>query len=163
MTSSRILQFGIPFFKAPFSLKHILSGFAMLIFTTFAGISGENPDRTFDYKLVYDGTTLTFDDHQKTIDMGNVRQGAVCQRTVKVKNVSEVPLWITNVRGSCGLSIPTWPRAQLQPGSSGVITIRYDSSRPGEISRNLTIVANTHNASTIIKVTGMVLKPEFNP
>ena len=163
MTISKPNQTGSTFLYGSLLLKTIFSGIALFVLFTFTGISGENPARAADYILVFDGSSLTPENQQATIEMGEVRQGAVCQRTIQVKNASEVPLWITNVRGSCGLSVPTWPRAQLQPGSTGVITVRYDSSRPGEINRNLTIVANTENASTVFKVTGMIIKPEVSP
>lgn len=163
MTTSKTIQTGTPTFNGSLLHRTIFSGIALFVFFTFTGISGENTDRTFDYILVFDGSALIMEDHQTTISMGEVRMGAICQRTIQVKNTSDVPLWITNVRGSCGLSVPTWPRTQLQPGSVGAITVRYDSSRPGEINRSLTIVANTENASTIFKVTGMILKPATSP
>ena len=144
-------------------LKKITLCFAAVIFTAFFYSPLQSQSQLFDYTLLFDGQHLTPEDSIMMIDMGNVEQGRANQKVIRIENTSAVPLWITNVRGSCGLSVPSWPRLPIDPGSSGTITMRYDSSRPGIINRHLTIIANTQDSRTILAITGMVVKSGVTP
>ncbi|TVQ17529.1 MAG: DUF1573 domain-containing protein [Bacteroidetes bacterium] len=108
-------------------------------------------------QLVFDGRELVFSQEDKIVDLGEVKQGAVCGVSIVVKNQSQEILRIANVRGSCALSVPAWPRRDIEPGGEGVIQIRYDSSRPGPFNRNITIHANTQSSVTVLKVQGKIL------
>jgi hypothetical protein len=108
--------------------------------------------------LIYSNGELHLSGKELLVDMGKVDQGAVCGTTIRLKNESEQVLKIVNVRGSCGLTAPSWPRQPLLPGQEAVIQVRYDSSRLGNIDRNLTINANTSTSVTILKVTGEIVE-----
>jgi hypothetical protein len=110
-----------------------------------------------DYVLVFDGKDLVLSSEVDYIELGEVLAGSNCSRTIRIKNSSQEVLWIANVRGSCGLSVPLWPRDYVDPGKEATIQIRYDCSRPGPINRNITIHANTSNAKTIFSVRGRVI------
>lgn len=107
--------------------------------------------------LVFDGVELVFSEEKNSMDMGKVQQGGACVARITVKNASERVLRIASVRGSCALSVPTWPRKDIQPGEEGVIQIRYDSSRPGPFHRNVIIHANTQTSVTVLKVQGEII------
>ncbi len=108
-------------------------------------------------RLVFDGSELVFSEEEKIVDLGEVKQGAVCGVSIVVKNQSQEILRIANVRGSCALSVPSWPRRDIEPGGEGVIQIRYDSSRPGPFNRNVTIHANTQSSVTVLRVQGKII------
>jgi hypothetical protein len=107
--------------------------------------------------LYFNGQELHASGKELLIDLGKVEHRALCGTTIRIKNDSDQVLQIVNVRGSCGLSAPSWPRRIILPGQEGTIQIRYDSSRIGKIDRNLTINANTSTSVTILKVTGEIL------
>ncbi len=120
-------------------------------------LSGDN----FEEKsgsIFFDGRELVLENGEDTIFFGNCFSGSSCTYSLVVSNQSDVNLWITNVRGSCGLSVPVWPRTEIYPGESATIQIRYDSQRIGDINRNLTIQANTYTGSTVLKLAGRVLQ-----
>jgi hypothetical protein len=107
--------------------------------------------------LRYNGQELHASGKELTVDFGRVQQGAVCAAVISIKNESDQVLQIVNVRGSCGLTAPSWPRRPIQPGQEATIQVRYDSSRQGSIDRNLTINANTGTSVTVIKITGEIV------
>ncbi len=107
--------------------------------------------------LLFDGVELVFSEDSNSLDMGKVKQGDVCSANITIKNQSEKVLRIANVRGSCALSVPSWPRRDIAPGEEGVILVRYDASRPGVFHRNVTIHANTRTSVTVLKVTGEII------
>lgn len=108
------------------------------------------------YVLQYDGDSIQLKDPPNLIDLGMSPQGRALQWSMKVENNSDQVLLISNVRGSCGFQVLSWPRDPVLPGNSGTIQMRYDASRKGSFSRNLTISANTYNSVTIIPVRGEV-------
>lgn len=110
------------------------------------------------FVIYYDGDNLTLPEDEALIDLGERTQGGVWQWSILIENQSDQTLLISNIRGSCGFQVPAWPRAPVAAGQSGVIQLRYDASRPGKFSRNITINANTHNSVTVIPVRGHVIK-----
>ena len=49
---------------------------------------------------------------------------------------------ITNAKGSCGCTVPDWPKEPIAPGATGVIKVKYDTNRPGPINKSVTISTN---------------------
>lgn len=95
---------------------------------------------------------------QKIIDFGTVVQGENLTKQIKVSNNGNRSLKISNVRGSCGLMVTAFPRQDIAPGESGIISFRYDTSRLGEFERNITIHSNSEENSVKIIVKGIIKK-----
>jgi hypothetical protein len=58
------------------------------------------------------------------------------------KNTGTEPLIITNAKGSCGCTVPEWPKEPIRPGQTNVIKVKYDTARSGPISKTVTITTN---------------------
>jgi len=130
--------------------------FVFLPFFAFSFTEDESDKKT-DF-LYFDGKELLWEGDIDTVQFGNCYSNSGCTHTLMVKNESEVTLWITNVRGSCGLSVPAWPREKIASGETGIIQIRFNGQQPGKFYRNLTIHSNTFSGSTVIKVAGQVIQ-----
>lgn len=124
-----------------------------LLWPLFYSGFAENPENV----LIYDGVTIKLESDRQFIDLGERKQGSAISVHLKVKNTSDKVLLISNVRGSCGLSVPSWPRQPVEPGSESLIQLRYDSSRPGPINRNIIIHANTSTSTTVLTIHGNVV------
>jgi len=96
------------------------------------------------------------------VDYGTIDQHSEPLRLLKFTNTGDEPLVITNAKGSCGCTVPTWPKEPIMPGESSEIEIRYATNRVGKFTKtvkfstNETVAAPQHQ----IKVTGNVLKVE---
>lgn len=134
----------------------IFAGKYLLIFTTLlvSHSFAETP-----YVLNFDGVELQLADGREVIDLGEISQGSAASVAITLHNRSTIPLSVVNVRSSCGLSIPAWPRQPIEPGGEARIQLRYDSTRPGPINRILTIHANTYHSTTHLSVQGIVIIP----
>lgn len=77
-----------------------------------------------------------------TVDFGEVNYGGDGLREFHFKNTGTEPLMITNAKGSCGCTVPEWPKEPIRPGQSDVIKIKYDTKRSGPISKTVTITTN---------------------
>ncbi len=83
----------------------------------------------------------------ETIDYGTVVRGQDNGvRTFEFTNTGDEPLVITNVRSSCGCTIPSKPEAPIMPGKSDKIEVKYNMS-PGTISRTITVETNASNVN----------------
>ncbi|MCT4581039.1 MAG: DUF1573 domain-containing protein [Flavobacteriales bacterium] len=105
------------------------------------------------------GAEITFE--KETHDYGKIKQHANGECEFTFKNTGTEPLLISNSRGSCGCTVPTWPREPIAPGASATIKVKYDTKRIGAINKSVTIQSNAVNAPTkIIRIKGEVLAPD---
>lgn len=97
-----------------------------------------------------------------TVDYKVIEQHSEPLRKLKFTNTGDEPLVITNAKGSCGCTVPTWPKEPIMPGESADIEIRYATNRLGKFTKTVKFTTNeTAKAPQhMIKVTGEVLKVE---
>ncbi len=85
-------------------------------------------------------------------DFGVINEGQVVEHTFLVKNTGEAPLIIENARPSCGCTVPEWTKTPIPPGGSGFVKAKFDSNgKPGMQNKNITMVANTWPAQTVLR------------
>lgn len=90
-------------------------------------------------------------------DFGTVKEGEIVKRSFKFKNTGKEPLIISDAKGSCGCTVPQWPREPIAPGTSGEIVVEFNSDqKTGKRNQQVTITANTEPATTIIRLVGEV-------
>ncbi|MBL7772895.1 MAG: DUF1573 domain-containing protein [Chitinophagaceae bacterium] len=100
----------------------------------------------------------------ETIDYGTIPHFADGQREFKFKNKGKSPLIITNCQGSCGCTVPTWPKEAIKPGKSGVIYVKYATDRVGPFEKSVTVTSNAKTATKVLKIKGNVLaEPATKP
>ncbi len=104
-------------------------------------------------------TTMSFDNLE--YDYGTVTAGEKVQYAYKFKNTGSEPLIISNAKGSCGCTVPEWPKEPIAPGESSEILVQFDSSnKSGNQSKRVTLTSNTNPAQTFLTIKGIVNKPE---
>lgn len=115
---------------------------------------------SFGQEVGGDGAKIDF--KKDTHDYGEVKYGADGTCTFEFKNTGTAPLIISNAKGSCGCTVPEWTKEPILPGKTGVITVKYDTKRPGAINKSVTITSNAVNEPTkVLRIKGNVgAKPE---
>lgn len=95
-------------------------------------------------------------------DYGNVKYGADGTCTFEFKNTGNEPLIISEAHGSCGCTVPEWPKEPINPGKTAVLKVKYDTNRPGNFNKTVTITSNAVNEpSKVVSIKGNVgAKPE---
>ncbi len=95
-------------------------------------------------------------------DYGDVKYGADGTCSFEFKNTGNAPLIISNAKGSCGCTVPEWPKEPINPGQSASIKVKYDTKRPGAINKSVTITSNaTNEPAKVVRIKGTVgAKPE---
>ena len=62
---------------------------------------------------------------EEEFDFGTINEGDVVEHVFKFTNTSDKPLTISNARGSCGCTVPEWPREPIAPGEDGEIKVKF--------------------------------------
>ncbi len=111
------------------------------------------------------GPTTTIKFENDTYDWGTVMDGEKVTHVYKFTNTGNEPLIISNAKGSCGCTVPEWPKDAIAPGKSGEIKVVFNSQGKGakggkEDSKRVTITANTDPADTYLTIKGKVDKKD---
>ena len=94
---------------------------------------------------------------QNTHDFGVITEGEVKEYSFQFKNTGNAPLHIEHAKGSCGCTVPQWPKDPIAPGATGQIVVKFNSAnKVGKNSKKVTIVANTEPISTVLTITAEV-------
>lgn len=94
------------------------------------------------------------------VNYGSIDKDSDPYRELSFTNTGNEPLIIENAKGSCGCTVPTWPKEPIMPGETSSLKIRYTTNRIGKINKTIQIVTNEGGAPHVIRVQGEVLKPE---
>ena len=92
-----------------------------------------------------------------TVDYGTINKNSEPLRTVNFTNTGDEPLVIKSAKGSCGCTVPTFPKEPIMPGETSVIEIRYATNRLGKINKTVKITTNEGTQPHILKVVGNIL------
>lgn len=113
---------------------------------------------------VGDQGTPVFAFNQEAHDFGQINEGTKAEHDFSFTNTGDAPLIISNAKGSCGCTVPQWPREPIAPGETGVIHVVFDSSgKPGQQTKQVTLNANTVPNTKVLTITAQVLpKAEEN-
>ncbi len=105
-----------------------------------------------------DSIVPIFNFEEEVIDYGDIAQNSDGERSFVFENVGKSPLIITQVKGSCGCTVPTKPEEPIMPGKTGVIKVKYATNRVGAFSKTITITSNASEPTKVLRVKGRVLE-----
>ena len=116
--------------------------------TTAAATSSAKPSTT--------GPVMTFD---KTVhDFGTINEGDKVTTVFSFTNTGSEDLIIVDARGSCGCTVPQYPKnTAIAPGETGEITVSFDSNnKPGNQQKSVTLSANTASGREMLRIKSLV-------
>lgn len=110
------------------------------------------------------GPTTSIEYTETTHDFGEATEGDKVRHVYAFTNTGAEPLVISNAKGSCGCTVPDWPREPIAPGESGEIVVEFDTKGKGSVegkpqTKRVTVTANTDPVNTFLTITGKVKKP----
>lgn len=112
-------------------------------------------------QVATDGAQMEFE--ITTVDYGTIEQGSDPYRFFNFTNTGNAPLVITNAKGSCGCTVPTYPKEPVPPGESGQIKVRYDTNRVGPFTKRVTLTTNVGEEPIVLTIKGKVEKKAEEP
>ena len=102
-----------------------------------------------------DGANMVF--VSETIDYGTIAHNADGKREFVFTNNGNKPLIITNAAGSCGCTVPTYPKEPIAPGAKAVIGVKYATDRVGAFTKTVTLTTNATEPTKTLTIKGTVL------
>ena len=90
-------------------------------------------------------------------DFGTIKQGDSPEFTFTFINDGSEPMIISNAKGSCGCTVPSWPKEPIPPKGTGEINVKFNSkNKKGTQNKTVTLTANTTPPNTKLRVTGNI-------
>ncbi len=131
--------------------------FTLLVFgVTFGVMAQQSKTSTPNNNAVGTQAEITFDKLEH--DYGDVPRNGNGETTFTYKNTGKIPLILSNVRSSCGCTVPAWSKEPLMPGQTASIRVKYNTANPGPINKTVTVESNASNNRVILRIKGKVLK-----
>ncbi|MBO6605964.1 DUF1573 domain-containing protein [Psychroserpens sp.] len=95
----------------------------------------------------------------EVIDYGTIEKGADGVRIFEFTNTGNAPLIISNVKSTCGCTVPKKPDGPIMPGETGEIEVKYDTNRVNPIRKTITVTSNADRPTVALKIKGLVIDP----
>ncbi len=136
--------------------------FAFIAITAYSqGVTPDSHDDGPQFEMIK--SEMTFE--ESTFDFGKIMDGDKVEHVFEFVNTGKAPLIISNAKGSCGCTVPVWPKEPIPPGEKGEIKVVYNSKGKGKVggkneNKTVTITANTQPAETRIFIKGIVDKEQ---
>ncbi|TND05055.1 MAG: hypothetical protein FD123_3675 [Bacteroidetes bacterium] len=97
-------------------------------------------------------------------NFGTIKQGDAATYEFKFKNSGKEPLIITSASGSCGCTVPDWPKDPIRPGGSGTIKVTFNSAgKMGAQDKTVTLISNAKEGTLVLHMKGTVEAKPVDP
>ena len=120
-----------------------------------------NPNNKSSIQKESNYAEITFD--RVFHDFGMVSEGEIVKTIFKFTNTSENDLYIVDAMGSCGCTVPKFPKnVPIKPGGTGEIEVNFDTNgRPDLQQKMVKVSANTPNGGQLLRIQAFV-EPKIN-
>lgn len=151
--------------KQIFIMKRITTLFSLVMAVSLVGISCKDKASN---KIVADNveSATTRDEAQKKVpvmtfeksehDFGTIEQGTPQETIFKFTNTGDAPLIITDAKSSCGCTVPNPPKDPISPGETGELLVKFNGSGQNQVTKTITVTANTAKGSEILRIKAFV-------
>ncbi len=89
-------------------------------------------------------------------DYGSIVYGADGTYSFKFTNKAQKPIVVTNVKSSCGCTVPSWPKEPIQPGGTGNIIVKYNTKLSGSFNKTVQVFSTAENSPVKLSIRGKV-------
>jgi hypothetical protein len=100
------------------------------------------------------GPVMTFEVLE--YNFGAIKQGESVTHEFKFKNTGREPLIINNAVGSCGCTVPDYPKEPIKPNGTGTIKVTFNSAgKMGQQDKTVTLTYDT-DKTIVLHIKGNV-------
>ena len=96
----------------------------------------------------------------ESYDFGTIKQGESVTYDFSFTNTGKEPLIISEAHGSCGCTVPEWPKEPVAKGAKGKIHVVFNSTgKMGMQDKTVTITSNSKSGQKVLHLKGNVEAP----
>lgn len=93
-----------------------------------------------------------------TFNFGEIMEGEKVSHSYRFTNTGKNNLVISKAYGSCGCTVPEWPKEPIKPGATATIDVVFNSeNRAGKAIKSITVLSNTEPSQTVVYLVGNVI------
>jgi len=119
---------------------------------TLNNVGNENPNQA------------AFKFTEEEFNFGTIMQGDQVKHDYEFTNTGKEPLIISSAAGSCGCTVPEWPKEPIAPGAKAVIKVTFNSAgKQGVQDKTVTLQSNAKQNPLVLHLKGNVDKPIEQP
>ncbi len=94
-------------------------------------------------------------------NFGKITQGEKVSFSFIFKNTGGSDLVISSAQGSCGCTVPTYPKEPVKPGEESKIDVVFNSEgKSGVVEKTVTLVTNCNPSTKILTIASTISVPE---
>jgi hypothetical protein len=104
---------------------------------------------------------MTFSSNEH--DFGSIQADSKVNYSFTFKNTGQADLIISRAFGSCGCTIPEYPKDPIKPGESGKIDVSFNSAnKHGNQQKSVTIYTNTKAGAESLYISASIKEKIIN-
>lgn len=92
-------------------------------------------------------------------DYGTIQKGSDPYCEFQLTNTGKEPLVIKEAHGSCGCTVPEYPKEPIKPGQTVTVKVRYDTNRVGPFEKQVTMTFEGKDQPAVLHIHGKVEAP----
>jgi len=93
---------------------------------------------------------------ETSFDFGTIEGGTAVEHKFMFTNTGEAPLVIVDAKSSCGCTVPEKPDGPIAPGETGELLVKFNGSGKNQVSKTITITANTQAGKETLTIKAFV-------
>lgn len=97
---------------------------------------------------------IAFDETE--FDFGSIEKGTTVEHKFTFTNTGKAPLVIVDAKSSCGCTVPEYSKNPVAPGEKGELLVKYNGSGSNQVTKTVTIKANTEKGTETVKIKAFV-------
>lgn len=98
---------------------------------------------------------------ETSYNFGEIQQGESVTHDFILKNTGDADLIISAAKGSCGCTVPEWPKNPIAKGEEATIKVTFNSAgKSGKQNKTVTLVSNAIPNTKVITINGNVIVPQ---
>ncbi|MGY8954569.1 MAG: DUF1573 domain-containing protein [Flavobacteriales bacterium] len=98
---------------------------------------------------------------ETSYNFGEIQQGESVTHDFILKNTGDADLIISAAKGSCGCTVPEWPKTPIAKGEEAAIKVTFNSAgKSGKQNKTVTLVTNAIPNTKVLTINGNVIVPQ---
>ena len=89
-------------------------------------------------------------------DFGTIVNGTPVETIFKYTNTGNSMLVVSNIKSTCGCTVPSDYTREVAPGQTGQFTVKFNGRGSGKVTKSLTMTTNTEKGTEVVRITATV-------
>lgn len=95
---------------------------------------------------------------EEEFDFGTIKQGEKVNHYFTFKNTGANDLILTRANGSCGCTVPEFPKEPIPPGKTGKMKVTFNSAgKSGKQQKTVSVYANVPKGGVVITIKAKII------